>query len=219
MKKLGNVFILGDSYSTFEGYVDASRGCGIWYPKGGKEETDVTRVEETWWYQVLEKTESNLILNSSSSGTTICNTTYGGAYCPKYSFMGRLDRLIEEGFFKENKIDTFIVFGGTNDNWSNAPIGSPKYSDWTEEDKKEALPAICYLLNRLKTNFPSSRIIKILNTELKPEIHSGYKTACEMYGIEVLELHDIDKLHGHPSIKGMASIAKQLITFLEDTSK
>ena len=214
MKKIGNVFILGDSYSTFEGYVDASRGCGIWYPKGGKEETDVKAVEETWWHQVLEKTDSSLILNSSSSGTTICNTTYGGAYCPKYSFIGRLDRLLEEGFFKDKKIDTFIVFGGTNDNWSNAPIGSLQYEGWTEEDKKEALPAICYLFDRIKNNFPDTRVIKILNTELKEEINEGYKKAADKYGVEFLALENIDKLTGHPSVKGMASIAKQLLEIL-----
>jgi hypothetical protein len=216
MKKIGNVFILGDSYSTFEGYVDASRGCGIWYPKGGREEkeTDVKSVEETWWHRCLEKADGKLILNSSSSGTTICNTTYGGAYCPKYSFIGRLDRLLEEGFFKDKKIDTFIVFGGTNDNWSNAPIGSLQYENWTEEDKKEALPAICYLFDRIKNNFPDTRVIKILNTELKEEINEGYKKAADKYGVEFLALENIDKLTGHPSVKGMASIAKQLLEIL-----
>jgi hypothetical protein len=216
MKKIGNVFILGDSYSTFEGYVDASRGCGIWYPKGGREEkeTDVKSVEETWWHRCLEKADGKLILNSSSSGTTICNTTYGGAYCPKYSFIGRLDRLLEEGFFKDKKIDTFIVFGGTNDNWSNAPIGSLQYENWTEEDKREALPAICYLFDRIKTNFPNTRVIKILNTELKEEINEGYKQAALKYGVEFLALENIDILLGHPSVKGMASIAKQLLEIL-----
>ncbi|MBQ5320632.1 MAG: hypothetical protein J6K88_00995 [Oscillospiraceae bacterium] len=214
MKKIGNVFILGDSYSTFEGYVDASRGCGIWYPKGGKEETDVKSVEETWWHICLDKTESNLILNSSSSGTTICNTTYGGAHCPKYSFIGRLDRLLDEGFFKDKQIDTFIIFGGTNDNWSNAPIGSLQYENWTEEDKKQALPAICYLFDRIKTNFPTARVIKILNTELKEEINEGYKKAALKYGVEFLALENIDKLSGHPSVKGMKSIAEQLLAVL-----
>jgi hypothetical protein len=89
-----------------------------------------------------------------------------------------------------------------------------QYENWTEEDKREALPAICYLFDRIKTNFPNTRVIKILNTELKEEINEGYKQAALKYGVEFLALENIDKLSGHPSVKGMASIAKQLLEIL-----
>ena len=72
MIKLGNVFILGDSYSSFCGYIPEN--YDFWYPNKNEEQTDVKKVEQTWWWQLLETTDSNLVRNSSWSGTTICNT-------------------------------------------------------------------------------------------------------------------------------------------------
>ena len=89
-----------------------------------------------------------------------------------------------------------------------------QYENWTEEDKKQALPAICYLFDRIKTNFPTARVIKLLNTELKEKINEGYKKAALKYGVEFLALENIDKLSGHPSVKGMKSIAEQLLAVL-----
>ncbi len=46
MTNIGNLFILGDSYSTFEGYIP--EGYAAWYINAGKPETDVTRLDQTW---------------------------------------------------------------------------------------------------------------------------------------------------------------------------
>ena len=136
MKKLGNLYILGDSYSTFEGYIPPTHE--YWYKTEKQTCTDVTNVEETWWKIVLENTDVNLILNDSWSGTTICHTGYSGCDASNRSFVTRFDKHIEEGFFDENKIDTVFVFGGTNDNWANSPLGELKHSDWTKEDLYQA---------------------------------------------------------------------------------
>jgi hypothetical protein len=34
---------------------------------------------------------------------------------------------------------------------------------------------------------------------------------CKHYGVQLIELYDIEKQNGHPSIKGMQSICDQLI--------
>ena len=47
------VVILGDSYSTFDGYVP--EGFAIWYDSNPKEENDVTAVQQTWWYKLCRK--------------------------------------------------------------------------------------------------------------------------------------------------------------------
>ena len=180
MLDVGNVFILGDSYSTFENHIP--EGYTAWYSEQKKEETDVCRVEEMWWYGFLNETKSNLLLNSSYSGMTICNTGYNGVDNTLRSFIDRLDSLIENGYFKDNRVDTFIVFGGTNDSWLDAPVGELMYSGWKREDLYFALPAVCYLLYRIKTYIPDARLLFILNTELKKQIAEGYKTACREYG-------------------------------------
>ena len=61
---LGNVFILGDSYSTFEGYIPD--GYVAYYKEDGPQyieefsemksyERDVFRVEQTWWYDFVRE--------------------------------------------------------------------------------------------------------------------------------------------------------------------
>ncbi len=163
---------------------------------------------------LLQKIKANLLINCSWSGTTICNTGYYGADCSDKSFIARLDRLIEAGYFEENNVDTFFLFGGTNDSWADAPVGELKYSDWTRENLYCVLTAFGYLLHRLKTKLADTRVICIINTKLKPEIHVAFKTACEKYGVEFIELQDIAKDNGHPNILGMCQIEEQVERYL-----
>lgn len=208
MTTFGNVFILGDSYSTFEGFIP--QGYDAYYINEGREQTDVNDVGQTWWYQLMNDTASNLVRNCSWSGTTVCHTGYGGADRSDNSFAARVDKLIDSGYFKEKTIDTFFVFGGTNDSWADSPVGELKYSAWKKEDLYQVLPAFCYLLNRLHEILPETRIVCIINTELKPEITEGFKTACQNYKTEILELRNIDKMNGHPTILGMKQIKEQV---------
>lgn len=213
MTNIGKVFILGDSYSTFEGHIPA--GYHPYYTNAGRPETDVTRVEQTWWHRLIAETESELILNCSWSGTTICHTGYNGADCCKISFIARLDKLIAEGWFAEHRLDTLFVFGATNDSWASSPLGEMMHEGWTKEDLYQVLPAVGYLTHRLAEILPDTRLIFILNTGLKPEIADGIRAACARNGIEVLELHDIDKQHGHPTIRGMGEIKDQILAYPE----
>lgn len=48
------VAVLGDSYSTFEGFIP--KGYATWYsPTTPPETTDVNKVEQTWWWQVIKE--------------------------------------------------------------------------------------------------------------------------------------------------------------------
>lgn len=209
---IGNVFILGDSYSTFEGHIPD--GYDSWYYSEIKKDTDVSNVNQTWWKQLLNETQANLVLNCSWSGTTICNAGYNGDNTHN-SFITRFDKLAEKGFFKENKIDTLFIFGGTNDTWANSPVGELEYANWDKQSLFSVLPAFCYLLNRVGETCPLSRVICIINTDLKQEIVEGMKTACERYCAEYVELIDIDKQSGHPNKAGMAKIKEQILHYLQ----
>lgn len=207
---LNNVLIFGDSYSTFKGYIP--EGYAVYYSENERPETDVRQVAETWWYQVITETNSHLCLNNSWSGSTICYTGYNNTDCSESSsFIYRFNKLLEDGFFEQNKIDTVFVFGGTNDNWANAPIGSLMFSDWQKSDLYSVLPAICYFFKKLKDTLPKANIYCLINTELKPEISGGLKTASEKYGITPISFENIDKRNGHPTIKGMEDIKNQVL--------
>ena len=209
MKENNKVFIMGDSYSTYDGYIP--EGYHSYYSDQREIAPVIKGVEKTWW-KILEK-ENNLdiILNDSFSGSTVCNTVRE-TLSIETSFVRRIDKYVKENFFAENKINTMFVFGGTNDSWIDCPIGELKYSDWTDDDLKCVLPAFCYLINRAKEVVEN--IIVIINTDLKPEITKGFTEACEKNEIKCLCLKEIDKEGGHPTELGMKQISNQLAKYL-----
>ena len=211
-----NTLIIGDSYSTFEKMVPD--GYRVYYSEEGRPETDVTKLSQTWWYQVIEEANLNLVLNNSWSGSTICYTGYNNTDCSQTSsFIHRLHVLIDQGFFDQNNIDTVFVFGGTNDTWANAPLGIMKYDNWEHDDLYFVLPAITYLLKTLKEKLPKAQIYCLINTDLKPEIAVGMKSACQKYGITEISFDSIDKRCGHPTIKGMQDIKNTVLKVLQNS--
>ena len=161
-----NAIIFGDSYSTFAGFVP--EGYRVFYSENERPETDVTQVDQTWWYQLADEASMNIVLNNSWSGSTIGHTGYGNTDCSKSSsFICRLRELIAQDFFKNNEIDTVFVFGGTNNCWSNAPLGEAKYCDWAEEELFCVLAAVSYFLKLLKDTLPKAKIYCLINTGLK----------------------------------------------------
>ncbi len=191
------VSILGDSYSTFDGA--NPEGYAPFYPN---DKNDVTKVEQTWWSLYIKANGYQLEENNSWGGTTICNTGYGGMDVRSTSFIARADMLGEP--------DIIFVFGGTNDSWANSPIGEYKYSSWTPDDLKFFRSGLSKLLVLLKFYYPRAKIYAMLNSELKEEINESCRTICQHYNVQLIELHDIDKQNGHPSIKGMQAIYEQL---------
>ena len=216
---LGNVFILGDSYSTFKGYIPPGYSC--YYESNGPDyvtnntameltNNDVCKVEQTWWYSLINE-YGNLLRNCSWSGTTICNTGYDGEDYSEISFIARIEKVLKDGYFEENMVDTIFLFGGTNDSWADSPIGELKYENWEKEDLFFVLPAFCYLLNELSEKLKDTKVYFILNTELKAEIENGFVSACKQYDVSVIRLKNIDKTSGHPTVKGMKQIKEQIL--------
>lgn len=208
MKK--SMFIMGDSYSTYKGYIP--EGYSFYYSDEKKEAPVVGGVEKTWWKILSTENDINIVLNDSFSGSTICNTVRENLSVAS-SFISRIDKYISENFFTENKVDTMLIFGGTNDSWINSPIGNTMYSDWTADNLKCVLPAFCYLIDRAKTVVDD--ILVVINTRLKEEIANGMIEACEKNGIRYLCLKDIDKESGHPTELGMRQISEQVAECLK----
>ena len=203
-----NVVIFGDSYSTFQGCVP--EGHTFFYPK-----LDVIKKEQTWWSLFFKKTDYNLLYNDSWSGSTIGYTGYNNYDCSKTSsFICRYKKLKESGFFNGKTVDTIIVFGGSNDSWSNAPLGDMQFSKWEENDLYKVLPAICYFLHSLKIDFPDAEILCVINSGIKNEIADCMENAANRYGLKSVRLQDIDKENDHPTKKGMMTISEQIISAL-----
>lgn len=201
------VAILGDSYSTYEGYLTPSTN-EIWYFQPWRDKrTDVNDVKQTWWWQVIDRGGYKLGVNNSYSGSTICNTGYNDEDYTARSFITRLTNL--------GSPDIIFVFGGTNDSWAGVPIGEYKYENIKRADLFTFRPAMAFLLQGLINHYPGSSIYVIVNDGLSEEVTSSMITICDEYHIKHIELKNIDKIGGHPSIKGMEQISRQILDFVK----
>ena len=206
--------VLGDSYSTFEGYVYPESN-DIWYSLPPNNLIDVTSVEEMWWRKVATELGWVLDKNNSFSGSLICNF-YGynaGPYYSPHSFIRRMDDLGDP--------DVIFVFGGANDVWNGAYWGEYVYSDWTEGQLEQYRPALAYLFENLKRLYPKARLYFLVDTGLSTTvdgqqfIESVY-TVARHYGIKCIDLYDIAKDWARPNADGQDAIARQVIAAMRN---
>lgn len=195
--------ILGDSYSTFLGYVTPEKNR-CFYREVSKFPNDVHDVCNTWWWMWAEQAGYKLLKNNSYSGATICNTGYAKNDYSDRSFVTRMNNI--------GNPDLLFIFGATNDCWAGSPIGEYKYSGWNKADLYKFRPAFAYMLNYLRNKHPKMRIINICNCDLSGDYNASMVEICKHYGVECVVLENIDKQHEHPSILGMRQIVEQLMT-------
>ena len=207
MKTFG---ILGDSYSTFQGYIP--EGNRYYYPRPEAVE-DVLRVEQTWWHQLMKKRNLRLLINESYSGATVCE--HNREDLPEDSCYTK--RAIR-AFGPENteKCDIIFLFGCTNDSGECREVGELQYENWSVGDLRKVLPAYCYTIDVLKTYNPDATLVAIVNTSLNKEMRAGMIQAGEHYGIINVVLQNISKQNGHPTALGMTQIAEQVDAVLDN---
>lgn len=196
------VAVLGDSYSTFAGFIPVGNAC--WYNNPADlKRTDVTKVEQTWWWQVVKEGGYKLGTIESYSGATICNTGYRDEDYSDRSFVTRCTNL--------GNPDIILICGATNDSWANVPIGEYKYSGWKRAELYCFRSAMAKMLSDIQQHYPNVDVYFILNTGLKKEINESVLEICKHYVVPVIQLVDIDKKSSHPSVKGMKAIAQQVL--------
>lgn len=196
-----NMSILGDSYSTFKGYVTPEKNLCFYRPVS-KFPNDVHEVKQMWWWILKEKMGYKIEKNNSYSGSTICNTGYAKNDYSDRSFVTRMKNI--------GNPDLLFIFGGTNDCWAGSPLGDFKFGNWTKQDLYKFRPAFAFMINYLKVAHPHMRIINICNSDLDGEYNASMAEICKHYNVENIQLIKIDKQYKHPSILGMHRIAEQI---------
>ena len=208
------VTIFGDSYSTFEGWLTPADN-EPWYWSADsphrQKGNDVTRVEQTWWWQVIDQMGWKLEMNNSYSGATVGYAGYNYDNYKPRSFNTRVENL--------GNPDIILSCCITNDSWTGELVGDYKWANWTDDDLWFFRPAMARLCSVIKQNYPLARVYFILNTDLKPEHAESMRVICRHYGLPLIELHDIDKQLGHPSQAGMKAIAQQVMDFVKEDLK
>ena len=143
--------ILGDSISTFDGYIPPD--YNIFYPGSG----DISTVEKTWWWQVMNATGMELNANASSSNTTITGDsldTTGSA--PGCSTKRRIDLTPgDDG----PAPDILIVFMGTNDFLRSVELGT--FTEPSPQDEgvvNNFCDAYELMIQKLNALYPNAEI-------------------------------------------------------------
>ena len=208
------VTIFGDSYSTFEGWLEPATNEPWYWSENSPyrdKNNDVTKVEQTWWYMLIEQMGWKLEKNNSYSGSTVGYYGYQNENYQPRSFNTRAGDLGEP--------DIILSCCITNDSWTGETVGKYKYANWDENDMWYFRPAMARLCSTIKQNYPLAKIYFILNTDLKPEHAESMRVICSHYGLPLIELHDIDKQDGHPSQKGMKAFAQQVMDYVKNDLK
>ena len=201
------VSILGDSYSTFEGYVTPDTNEMWYYAQANSSSTDVADVSQTWWHQLITRQGWKFCVNNSYSGSTISYHGYSANDYSKRSFLTRMNNL--------GSPDIIFIFGATNDSWAGAPVGEYQYENLSKANFWTFRPAMARMLEWMTRRYVGTDIYFLLNDGLRDEINESVRTICQHYGVKCIELHDIDKKSGHPSVKGMKQIADQIVEALK----
>ena len=195
------VSILGDSYSTFQNCVYPDTNY-VWYWKKSASATDVRRADQTWWHKLITERGYRMCRNNSFSGSTVCNTGYKGNDYSDRSFIARMKNL--------GNPDIIYIFGGTNDSWAGVPVGEFKYDDWTKDDLYKFRPAMAYMLASMQEYYPGVELVVLINNGLSDEVTQSTVDICNHYRVDYIQLVDIDRIEGHPSVAGMQQIVDQI---------
>lgn len=228
MKKL-YFSVLGDSISTYEGYVP--RGYPVFYMLANRYEASLSTVHDTWWGQVIRHFDGALMKNDSWSGSLTVERLEEPAFSCGCS-AERTGNLGAQG----EKPDILLLFMGTNDCGWRVPLQS--------EDKRDMgvfENAYDTMLSRVRENYPEAEVFCLTvyrkscaaapqyqereeHIEMAERYCEVIRSAAKRAGCHVVELHDgnvtVDTIDGlHPSLDGMTAIARAVIHEMEQSCK
>lgn len=223
--KKQKISIMGDSYSTYEGWSNKDINGNpnhyyVYYPAGDNG-TDITSVERTWWYMLCQKPEFELEISNSFSSSVISNTWYGlqDVAGSDLSFLNRVGKNAM-GVDYNGDPDIILVFGGTNDCWAGVKMGDYVFENWTADDLKCFRPALSKLFVSLQETYPDAKIYNITNSGttgapgLTTAIVESIKYVCKHHNVPNIILKNINKKDNHPTYVGMQSICNQVYAVL-----
>lgn len=209
------VSIIGDSISTFAGYIDPSYSA--WYPGSDKNGTaTVQSVEKTYWWKVIhEKMQyGELDTNNSYSGTKV--VTEGGV-------KGFVDRAYRCG-----DPDIIIIHGGTNDKNQSSPIGEYGFDlPMGQLDDMSYRSAYVKLVKMLQNRYDGVQIIVLVGDMLTREYALSNIEIAKHFGLPCVDFTNggtinndktnIPKSSGsHPDAKGHQYMADRIYQVCND---
>lgn len=158
MFKDKTVSILGDSISTYEGWIPD--GHVDFFPIYG----ELTDIDETWWKMLIDDLGMQFCANSSSAGSTCVGDSLS-IDDPKFACSNyRIDELIGKGGVYP---DIIIVYMGTNDLLTDVVLGENDGTQPVEEGDVETFSdAYTLILDKLESQYPGAQIFCCTLTQI-----------------------------------------------------
>lgn len=220
--------ILGDSISTYSGYIPA--GNRSRYPEG-----DVDSVDKTYWKKIIDALGMKLGVNESWAGSLVSwDGTTESNDIGENKHIASLTRISHLG--DNGTPDIILIFAGTNDIGHDIELGSYDTPDF--EQDIDLLPVSTFsdaymtMIIRVQYYYPESKILVLTPSFAKYTSYTGYTLdrlnqyinkiieVCEIMGVDVIDtrkigfsMYNIDDLtiDGlHPNAKGMDIIYSKI---------
>ena len=196
------VSILGDSISTYKGYVPEGYSCFYPYPTA-----DLGDVNQTWWMQVINKLGMSLLKNNSYSGTCVSEGTGSNSTVQ--------DSRLKELLFGTQTPDIIIIFMGSND------AGSQYVSlDTFNKSYKimlEKIEVLCPNSEIFIVTLPPSKLYTDANRIAYNEVIVKYANEFELPVIDMANAYDGNDVSNylvdsaHQNLAGMTAVAEEIV--------
>ena len=229
------ISILGDSISTFAGYIPTADGFNLEHLSRYLQDNLLTDVSETWWMQVINALDAKLGINDSWRSTEVYNSIdaeVNGAYDGTKACMASLTRIQNLG--SNGTPDVILFFGGTNDITQNRPLGSfdaasvPANPDLTSVKWETVADAYVAAIMRMQYYYPDAIIIAILpyyrSAQVKDsrvdEFNALFTEICDYFDISCVDTRTCGISAGnlpdgtHPDAVGMDYISAAVLATL-----
>ncbi len=211
--KTKRISVIGDSISTFRGFVPYGYSCH--YPTA---DGDLTSVSQTYWYRLAYDLMSDAVIdrNISYSGTAVTRTTNEGSSGQTWFGKDFCTRFIQQGGV--GNPDIVIIHGGTNDyahnvdelaagvamRSANAPSDEAFADMFGKADAAvtraeiEALDdttfctAYIKLVCLIRERYPNAKIVCVIGDYLTTGIEKSTIRIAEHYGARYVDLYAVN---------------------------
>ena len=232
------ISILGDSISTFKGYIPVADGFNLEHRTRYPQDNLLSNVDDTWWMQIINSLDAKLGINDSWASTEVYNyideevnsSSDGTKAC--MASMTRIQNLGSNG-----TPDTILFFGGTNDITQKRPLGEfntanvPVDVDLLSVKWETVVDAYVTAIMRMKYFYPDSEIIAILpyyrsniDKNSVNMFNEQFIKICTYFEIDIVDLRTCGISYSnipdstHPDAVGMKFISNAVLeTLLKDT--
>jgi len=225
------VSLIGDSISTFDGYINTD-GNIPYYPREEASRTtadlEVVKVEQTYWWQLINNYMSNAALEKNDSWSGTCVGGYDAT-----SFVAR---------YSKDRIgspDLVILHGGSNDLAKGThylvkdvliseddlvhptaeelqAVFDKADSDYTTLSESLFIESYVKLMLKIKADCPDVEFLLILGDRISISEQKAIIAIANRYGAHYVDFLALGRnclekqAYVHPSIKGMAAMSKYI---------